>query len=63
VSRKVVLLELDYSIEIRLSNRGHYYILKNVLILRAISVLFCTMELFKPLDARSRPNSWQAQGL
>jgi hypothetical protein len=36
----VVLMEMDYSIELKYSYKGHHYVLQNVLILKAVQVTY-----------------------
>jgi hypothetical protein len=51
----VVLLEMDYTIMIKHSYRGHHYILQNVLILKAVQVNFYTIMHSSPFMGEPAP--------
>jgi hypothetical protein len=64
VNRVQVLLEMDYTIRITHSYRGHHYILQNVLILKAVQVTFYPVEHSSPFmeDPASAENLHMATG-
>ena len=51
----VVLLQMDYTIEIKHPYRGQHYILQNVLILHAAQVTLYTMENSSPFMGNPAP--------
>jgi hypothetical protein len=51
----VVLLEMDYTIGLKHSYRGHHYILQNVLVLKAVQVTFYTIEHSSPFMGDPEP--------
>jgi hypothetical protein len=51
----MVLLEMDYIFRIKHLYRGHHYILQNVLILKAVEVIFYPMEHSSPFMGDPAP--------